>query len=312
MERDYVRRYVKKDGSQRISFYRDEYAENPRDMTDESLHCEDWSRDYSIMNKHERETKSHNALEWIRYMLERYGNTKAIIDVLRENAKTEKHVEGDDALVYDASRHEWILNSWIEGWKDYSGKMHGNCWAEETSFCCKLKDITAYDIAHCLSDDMIDVFADEKFFTDGIKIGSYTFGYYGGISFNDSFSTDSEGICWLEKDEFLKYAGGDNSEWVKKEEQVWKNKSLKDITWLIDALEAWGDNDVYGFVVENCIKSTIHKEYTNVERESEDYEEEEWEETDSCWGFYGQLKDQIGYMFEQAGLDINEFEEENV
>ena len=51
MERDLVKRMVKKDGSQRISFYREEYAENPRDMWDFPLHCEDWSRDYSIMNK---------------------------------------------------------------------------------------------------------------------------------------------------------------------------------------------------------------------------------------------------------------------
>ena len=51
MERDLVKRFIKKDGSQRISFYRDEYAENPRDMTDEPLHCEDWSRDYNYMEQ---------------------------------------------------------------------------------------------------------------------------------------------------------------------------------------------------------------------------------------------------------------------
>lgn len=304
MANDLVKRMVKKDGSQRISFFREEYADNPRDMTDEPLHCEDWSRDYSIMNKHERETKCHNALGWIRYMLERYGNTKAIIDVLRENAKTEKHVEGDDALMYDASRHEWILNSWIARWTDYSGEIHGNCWSEEVSWEIKLKDLDASDIVPYLSDDMIDEFADEKFFTDGIKIGSYSFGYYGSVSFNDSFSTDSEGICWLEKDEFLKYSGC--------KEEYWKGKSLDEITWLIDALKAWGDNDVYGFVVEDCTKSKIHKEYTNVDKDDEDYEEEEWEESDSCWGFYGEFDKSIVYMFDQAGLDINEFEEVSI
>ena len=34
MSNDLVKRFIKKDGSQRISFYRDEYAENPRDNTD--------------------------------------------------------------------------------------------------------------------------------------------------------------------------------------------------------------------------------------------------------------------------------------
>ena len=98
MANELVKRMVKKDGSQRISFYRDEYAENPRDMSDEPLHCEDWSRDYSIMNKQERETKSENACKWIRYMLDRYGNTKEIFKVLRENAKSDKHFDGENCL----------------------------------------------------------------------------------------------------------------------------------------------------------------------------------------------------------------------
>ena len=304
MERDLVKRMVKKDGSQRISFYREDYAENPRDMTDEPLHCEDWSRDHSIMNRQERETKSENACKWIRYMIERYGNTKAIVEVLRENAKSDKHDEGDNSLVYDKSRHEWILNYWNEPWKDYNGAIHGNCWSEEVSFCCKLKNLTAWDVASYLSDEQVDAFADKKYFTDGIKMMSYSFGYYGGISFDNEFSTDSEGICWLEKDEFLKYSGH--------KEEYWNGKTLDEIEWLLDELKAWSDNEVYGFVVEDCIKSKVHKEYTNVDKEDEDYEEEEWEESDSCWGYYGDIDEVKVSMFDQAGLDINEFEEENV
>ena len=304
MANDLVKRMVKKDGSQRISFYREDYAENPRDMTDEPLQCEDWSRDYSIMNKNERETKSENACKWIRYMLERYGNTKEIFKVLFENAKSDKHDEGDNALVYDKSRHEWILSYWNKSWKDYNGEIHGNCWSEEASFCCNIKDLTAWDVASYLSDEQIEVFADEKYFTDGIKIMSYGFGYYGGISFCEEFSTTSDGICWLEKDEFLEYSGC--------KEEYWNGKTLDEIEWLLDDLKAWGDNDVYGFVVEDCIKSKVHKEYTNVDKKDEDYEEEEWEESDSCWGFYGELDKMIPCMFEQTNLKQEDFEEENV
>ena len=304
MANDLVKRFIKKDGSQRISFYRDEYADNPRDTTDEPLHCEDWSRDYSIMNKHERETKSDNACKRIRYMLERYGNTKEIFNVLFENAKSDKHDEGDNALVYDKSRHEWILNYWNGSWKDYNGEIHGNYWSEEASFCCKIKDLTAWDVASYLSDEQIDIFADKRYFTDGIKIGSYSFGYYGGISFSDSFSMDSEGICWLEKDEFLKYSGCS--------EEYWKDKSLDEIEFLLDELKAWGDNDVYGFVVEDAVRIQGIKTYYNGEREDEPYIDTQWEETDSCWGYYGDIDEVKISMFDQAGLDINEFEEENV
>ena len=304
MEKDLVKRMVKKDGSQRISFYREEYAENPRYMTDEPLHCEDWSRDYSIMTRQERESKSKDVCDWIRYMLERYGNTKEIFKVLFENAKSDKrgNNEGDNSLVYDKSRHEWILNYWSKCWKDYNGVLHGNCWSEEVSFHCKLKDLTAWDIASYLSDEQISVFANEKFFTDGIKIASYSFGYYGRISFDSEFSTDSEGICWLEKDEFLKYSGC--------KEEYWNGKSLDEIEFLLDELKAWGDNDVYGFVIEDCIKSKVHKEYTNVDKDDEDYEEEEWEESDSCWGYYGELDKVEGWIFEENGLNKEDFEEE--
>lgn len=304
MANDLVKRMVKKDGSQRISFYREEYADSPRGMTDEPLHCEDWSRDCSIMNKQERQTKSENACEWIRYMLERYGNTKEIFKVLFENAKSDKHNEGDNALVYNEQRHEWILNCWNKSWTDSYGEVHGNCWSEEEAFRCKIKNLTAWDIASYLSDEQIKVFADEKYFTDGIKMMSYSFDYYGGISFSHDVDTNAEGIAWLEKDEFLEYSGCS--------EDYWKGKSLDQIEFLIDELKAWCDNDVYGFVVEDCIKSKVHKEYTNVDKDDEDYEEEEWEEEDSCWGYYAELDKAEEWMLEQAGLNKDDFEEVEV
>lgn len=303
MANDLVKRMVKKDGSQRISFYREDYAYNPRDMTDEPLHCEDWSRDYSIMNKHERENKSSNAAALLRYLLQRHGDDKKSIKALKDNYKSEKHDTYDNALSYDRSRKEWVLWSWQPTWKDYQGNVHEAHWSEEWSFCTNIYDVDIYNIVDYLSDETVGDFAN-KYMMDGIKIMSYRFGYYGGISFSHEFSTDSEGICWLEKDEFLKYSGC--------EEEYWKEKSLDEIEFLLDELKAWSDNDVYGFVVEDCIKSKVHKEYTNVDKEDEDYEEEEWEESDSCWGYYGDIDEVKISMFDQAGLDINEFEEENV
>ena len=304
MANDLVKRYVKKDGSQRISFYREEYAENPRYNTDEPLHCEDWSRDYSIMDKHERETNSENAAKLIRYLLARYGDNKKIIKLLKDNYKDSEHDRYENGLSYDRSRKEWIVWSWQPTWKDYQGNVHEAHWAEEWAFCTNIYDVDIYNIADVLSDEQIDTICKLNLFTDKVKIMSYGFGYYGEISFDSEFSTTSEGIAWLEKDEFLEYSGH--------KEEYWKEKSLDEIEWLLDELKAWGDNDVYGFVVEDCIKSKVHKEYTNVDKEDDDYEEEEWEESDSCWGYYGDIDEVKVSMFDQAGLDINEFEEENV
>lgn len=275
MANDLVKRMVKKDGSQRISFYREEYADNPRYNTDEPLHCEDWSRDYSIMDKHERETKSEDAGKLIRYLLARYGDNKKIVKLLKDNYKGSEHDKYENGLSYDRSRKEWIVWSWQPTWKDYQGNVYEAHWAEDWSFCTNIYDVDIYNIADVLSDEQIDTLCDEKYWTDGIKIMSYGFGYYGDISFYHEFSTDSEGICWLEKDEFLKYSGNGDD--------YWKDNDCYDIEkGMIEELVAWGDNDVYGFVMEECIKSKVHKEYTNVDKDDEDYEEEEWEESDSC------------------------------
>lgn len=302
MEKDLVKRFVTKDGNTRINIYYDSCADNPRYNTDEPFHCEDWSRDYSIMTKEEKECKSSSARNLIEYLLERYGNVKEMIKVLRANAAAEKHEEGDCCLVYDASRHEWLLQSWVGGWKDYAGQMHGNEWYEDASFALKLKNITAYDLVSYMPDSMIENFCDQKFFTDGVKIGSYSFGYHGTISFDYSFSTDSEGLCWLEKEEFLKYSGCD--------EEYWK-KDFKDIEWLCGEIEAWSRNEVYGFVVEERRRFKLHKEYIDEDIEDEDYEDEEWDETDSCWGYYGDIwkKENLENIISEAGYKIEELDE---
>lgn len=301
MAQDYVKRFVTKDGETRISIYQEECADNPRYMTDEPLHCENWSRDYSIMNKHERETKSENAGKLIRHLLARYGDNKKIIKLLKDNYKDSEHDRYENGLSYDRSRREWIVWSWQPSWKDYSGNVHEAHWAEEWSFCTNIYDVDIYNIADVLSDEQIDVLCDRKYWSDGVKTASYSFGYYGEISFSDEISCDSDGIAWLEKDEFLKYSGC--------KEDYWKDKTLKDITWLIDALEAWGDNEVYGFIVEECIKSKIHKEYTNKDKEPEDYEEEEWNETDSCWGFYGEISKSVEWILNDVGYKLEELDE---
>lgn len=306
MERDLVKRMVKKDGSQRISFYRDEYAENPRYMTDEPLHCEDWSRDYSIINKQERENKSSNAASLLRLLLQRHGDNKKIIKALKDNYKSEKHDAYDNALSYDRSRKEWILWSWQPSWKDYQGNVYEAHWAEDWAFCTNIYDVDIYNIVDYLSDETIEDFAN-KYMMDGVKIMSYGFGYYGDISFYRDFSTDSEGIAWLEKDEFLKYSGC--------KEEYWKNNDCYDIAkWLIDELEAWGNNEVYGFVVEDAVKYKTTRKCLSDNAEDEEYEETEWEEKglNSCWGFYGEFDKSLDWMFESAGLNKEEFEEESV
>ena len=291
MERDLVKRFIKKDGSQRISFYRDEYAENPRNMTDEPLHCCDWERNHSIMNKVDPSYSDARSL--INQMLVWYGKREVIIDALCKGIENNR-------LEYNRSARRWELKEYI---KFYCSEKE-NKWYDAEWFDGRKDEIDLGLLIEKCLDSTIDELCDTKYWTDGIKMMSYGFGYYGDISFYHEFSTDSEGICWLEKDEFLKYSGC--------KEEYWKEKSLDEIEFLLDELKACSNNEVYGFVVEDCIKSKVHKEYANVDKDDEDYEEEEWEESDSCWGFYGEFDKSLDWMFESAGLNKEEFEEENV
>ena len=301
MERDLVKRMVKKDGSQRISFYRDYNAENPRYNWDFPLHCNDWSRDCTIMTKDERDNNSSSARNLLEYLIRNYVDYKKIIDFLVENGKhmTDGYCKSNDALVYNKSEHRWDLMSDMlhynsETRKDEMGWCLNNFYDEKKYY------IDFYELLEDVCDSTIDYLA-QNFLTDKIKVMSYGFSYYGEIYFNREFSTNSEGIAWLEKDEALK-------DWIK--EEYWDKEDCYDLCdGMRNELEAWGDNDVYGFVVEKCIKSKIHKTYTNVDKEDEYYEKEEWEESDSFWGFYGELDKSLEWIFGTAGLKQEEFEE---
>lgn len=196
MANELVKRMVKKDGSQRISFYREEYAENPRYNTDEPLHCEDWSRDGSLMGKQERENKSDSAYDFLCYILDRYGDEKKIIKILRENYKSDTHKYCDNALFYDRSNKKWVVASWICAYTDMQNVIHEGHWVKDDSFSLSLDDIDIGSIIVSLNPETIDYLVANAM-TDGVKMMSYSFGYYSGISFSEEVTCDSRGsVGW--------------------------------------------------------------------------------------------------------------------
>ena len=194
---DLVKRFMNSDASMRLSVYREEYPENPRDMTDFPMCCEDFSRDYSIMNKEESERKSSTKCNLLRYLLQYYGKKKEITGYLKD-AYTHKNDCGN-ALAYDRHRREWVVYSWIKECKDYSGNVHEAHWGEEWSFSTKFYDLDIYNIVDCLNDRTVMTLAG-KFLDDGVKLFSYSFGYYGSISFSE-FDENDEGVAYLVYDD---------------------------------------------------------------------------------------------------------------
>ena len=296
MEQNIAKRMVTADGGTRITIIRDECPDNPRYNTDEPLHCEDWSRDFSIMLKKEKESKSKSARDLLEYLLRNYADYRKVIDVLVAAGKDNKE-RLDDKLVYDRSAKEWVL--WTYGSHyDCETRKDVEGWYDADRFDVKKYNIDLYSLLGQVCDDTIDRLA-AKFLDDEVKVMSYSFGYYGSISFSDGATCDSDGIAWFEKKEFLKYSG--NSE------QYWNERTCMEIDWLHEELEAWGDNEVYGFRIEELDRVKVHE--THQDGSERDYEREDWNETDSCWGFYGELSKQLEWIVESAGLKMGDLKE---
>lgn len=306
MANDLVKRFIKKDGSQRISFYLDECTDSPRDRWDFPLHCEDWSSDYSIMNKHERENKSSNARNLLEYMIIHYADWNKVIDFLVDNGKhmSDGNCKSNDALVYNKSEHRWDLMSDMLHY-NIATKKYEMGWCLNNHYYEKKYYIDLYGLLEDVCNSTIDYLA-QNILGDKVKIMSYSFGYNGEISFDREFSTNSEGIAWVEKDEALK-------DWI--EEECWDKEDCYDLCdGMRMELEAYGNGDVYGFVVEDAVKYKTTRKCLSGNGKDEEYEETIWAEIgiNSCWGFYGELDKVENDMFEDAGVNKEEFEEESV
>lgn len=296
MEKDFVKRLVTMDGGVRITIYRDNDADNPRYGTDEPLHCEDWSRDYSIMTPKERETKSASPCKLLQYLLGRYADYGRILDILTKAGRDNK-AGLNDKLVYDRSARQWV--HYACGWHyNYEQRDNVDGWYESYRYDCIKGAIDVDSLLDELCDSTID-YLTKELLTDAVKLMSYSFGYYGEMSFWEGATCDSEGIAWFEKKEFLKYSGCPES--------YWKEKGMLDIDWLHEELEAWSNNEVYGFRSEELDRVKVHE--THQDGSEKSYEREDWNEKDSCWGFYGELDKRLGDIVECAGYKLDDLKE---
>lgn len=289
MGEDFEKRFISKDGKTRITIYKEECPDSPRYMTDEPFHCEDWSRGYTIMTSDERDDRSSDKRSALCWIISVYGDRKKIVDLLVKNNVTNVN----SRLVYDRSERGWFMQS-----------NFGHGWNVVDGWYCKRKELTdyIYELMDAVSNDAL-YYIINNYLTDKIKIAGYEFGHYGEISFTDLVSEDSDGIAWLDKDELLKYSGGSDKE-------HWHGKTLREIEWLVDALERYGDGDVYGFKYEQAVKVITSKHYPNGEHEDSEEETTEWEEKDSCWGFYEELDNMLENALYSVGGSVDDYTEE--
>lgn len=289
---------VSADGKYRLTVRYDECAEHPLNTCDFPLHMDDWCRDYTANPTRWSKDRDHSdSLEsCMRHLLAHYGDDKEIIARLVRNGKEEFHERYDDALVYDKSRREWLLVSWTPAYLSYTGERIEAHWSEEWSFSCKRKDIEVWDVLDSLSAETLCALVNTCL-GDWCKVMSYNFGYHGSISFYSNVDSGCEGLAWLVKDEAVGVG-----KWLTEEQ--WKNQDIYTLTnGEREEIEAWAEGNVFWFEVEKSVKWKVHRECLSEERQAQDFESEEWEQVDSCCGFYG-LDHAVRYAIENNSLPM--------
>lgn len=273
---------VSADGKYRLTVRYDEYAEHPLLACDFPLHMDDWSRDYTANPTRWAKDRDHSdSMEsCMIHLLAHYGDQKKIIDILVKNGKERFHEQYDNALIYDKHRREWVLASWVSAYRSYTGEIVDAHWSEEWSFCCKREHIEPWEVLDYLNTETLANLIDNCM-TDECKVMSYDFGYHGSISFYSNVYNSCCGLAWIVKSEAV-----GEGKWLTEEQ--WNTQDCYTLTsGEREEIEAWANGEVFWFEVEKNVKWQVHRECLSEEREAEDYVEEEWEQVDTCGGFYG-------------------------
>lgn len=273
MSRDYLER--KEIGDYRISIYPDYDAECP---------VTNWDMGAIHLFEH---------LERGRYWLSSVCDWKEWVSNTREESITSilqrmvaKWVSQDDLIKY-------IKAGNIEGLRLVYNR-HERMWQEQiqyaragrrqdewdTVFEVEPSDLKVYDyrdeLLECLEDDD-DLIAIIEACAKDVVIKSWSScGYCQG--------DHMRGLSYMTKEHFDKRCGFSPSHY-----KTWQEQALAVIEGEVKCIELWAWGDVKGFVLEKKVSFT--KVFDDNDREDE--EDYEWEEVDSCWGYFMETEELI-------------------
>jgi hypothetical protein len=285
---DLIATYHDEQKKYRLKIYRDSDCYDGPLKWGWHLNFADRDRNYTL----DRKRENGKPMDELRSLVSRYGDAKKVRRWLKQADERRRH--GEPYVEYDKSRKLWLLTQQSYSYHgDYKGKPHWE-YGEDDYFTSKeWHDEDSY-IMEQLSDDVICTIANEMM-TDGVKLASYDFSYYNGEpSFDDEVEERMTGLMWLEKDDYLKDSGGRDDRWHLPMTELMKG--------MIDSIQRWARGDVYGFVLEKAVNWHTHRTCLSEEREDMDYDETDWEEVDSCWGYYEEPEDVAKMVESEHGL----------
>lgn len=104
---------------------------------------------------------------------------------------------------------------------------------------------------------------------------------------------DIRGIAYTTKERFDKYCGFNPQKY-----KTWQEQALEVIDAEVKEIGMWAWGDVKGYVLEKKVSFT--KVYNDDDRDDE--QDVEWEEVDSCWGFFLETEELIDEVICEHGL----------
>lgn len=248
-------------GNHRIKIYYD---------TDNECPCTNWDMAACYLWEYNRANNLSDVCNW-KEVFGKYGNNKhSLEDALRYLICY--HIKWKDLLDYfkkgkvddyrmryDRSERMWYLEQYNHYRNKYEEILHENP--------AVLRDYEGYanEFIENLEEDVLiqiindlgkDIFA-KSWSTTGYSHGDYV-----------------EGVAFCTKERYAKMVNTDTSDWKTKIDALIDDEVKSIGMWM------WGD--VKGYVLEKKVSYT--KQYHDEEREDE--EDFDWEEVDSCWGYY--------------------------
>lgn len=273
MSRDYIER--KEIGDYRISIYPDYDAECP---------VTNWDMGAIHLFEH---------LERGRYWLSNACDWKEWVSDTREESITSilqrmvaKWVSQDDLIKYIKAGNieglRLVYNRHERMWQEQIQYVRAGRRQDEWDIVFEVEpsDLKVYDyrdeLLECLEDDD-DLIAIIEACAKDVVIQSWSScGYCQGDSMR--------GLSYITKERFDKTCGFSPQHY-----KTWQEQALAVIEGEVKCIELWAWGDVKGFVLEKKIPFT--KVFDDKDRDDE--EDYEWEEVDSCWGYFMETEELI-------------------
>lgn len=257
---------TKEVGDYRIKIYYD---------TDKACPCKSWDMAAYFLWEYSDSYQLQDVCDW-REVFGKYGDRRhSLIDALHKLIS--KYVKWKDLLNY-------FKKGKIDGYQ-LRYDNHDKMWYYKEIFSISPSDLYTHDYTYEFIEDLgckelIQILSDlgKDIFVKEWSTRGYCQGDY------------IKGIAFCTKERYIKMVSNNTSDW--------KTQIDKLIDDEVKSIGMWMWGDVKGYVLEKKVKFV--KKYKDESREDE--EGEEWEEVDSCWGYYMETDELIEEIMKEHNL----------